>query len=60
MPLDTANHDKLAYWLNQILLKLNQGEKFDAQALNAEFAMQVRSIQRALKERFAFLLLGQS
>lgn len=60
MPLDTANHDKLAYWLNQILLKLNQGEKFDAQALNAEFAMQVRSIQRALKERFAFLLLQKA
>ena len=52
-----AHHDKLAYRLTQILIKLNQGDKLDAQALAAEFSVHVRTIQRDLKVRFAFLPL---
>ena len=60
MPLDTAYHDKLAYRLTQILVKLNQGDRLDPQALAAEFAVHVRTIQRDLKERFAFLPLERA
>ena len=57
MPASAAYHDKLAYRLTQILIKLNQGDKLDPQALAAEFAVHVRTIQRDLRERFAFLPL---
>ena len=60
MPLDTADHDKLAYRLTRILFKLNQGERLEPQALAAEFAVHVRTIQRDLKERFAFLPLQKA
>ena len=55
-----AYHDKLAYRLTQILIKLNQGDKLDPQVLAAEFAVHVRTIQRDLKERFAFLPLERT
>jgi predicted DNA-binding transcriptional regulator YafY len=53
----TAEHDTLAYRLAQILLKLNQGEPLDPQALADEFGVNLRTIQRDLNERFAYLPL---
>lgn len=52
-----AYHDTLAYRLTQILVKLNQGEKLDPQALADEFGVNLRTIQRDLNERFAYLPL---
>jgi len=60
MSHDTSDHDKLAYRLTRILFKLNQGERLEPQALAAEFAVHVRTIQRDLKERFAFLPLQKA
>ena len=55
--MTTANHDTLVYRLAQILLKLNQGEKLDPIALADEFGVNLRTIQRDLNERFAYLPL---
>ena len=51
------NHDTLVYRLAQILIKLNQGEKLDPLALADEFGVNLRTIQRDLNERFAYLPL---
>lgn len=51
----SGNHDTLVYRLAQILVKLNQGEKLDPQALADEFGVNLRTIQRDLNERFAYL-----
>ena len=51
------NHDTLVYRLAQILVKLNQGEKLDPQSLADEFGVNLRTIQRDLNERFAYLPL---
>lgn len=51
----SGNHDTLVYRLAQILVKLNQGEKLDPQALADEFRVNLRTIQRDLNERFAYL-----
>jgi len=48
-------HDTLVYRLAQILIKLNQGEKLDPAALADEFRVTLRTIQRDLNERFAYL-----
>ena len=53
--MSNASHDTLAYRLTQILVKLNNGEKLDPQALADEFAVNLRTIQRDLNERFAYL-----
>ena len=50
-------HDTLVYRLAQMLIKLNQGEKLDPQALADEFGVNLRTIQRDLGERFAYLPL---
>lgn len=55
--MSTANHDTLVYRLAQILVKLNQGEKLDPQALADEFGVNLRTVQRDLNERFAYLPL---
>lgn len=55
----TSDHDKLAYRLTQILVKLNQGEKLDPQALAEEFNVNLRTIQRDLNSRFAYLPLAK-
>lgn len=55
MPADT--HDTLVYRLAQILVKLNQGEKLDPQSLASEFGVNLRTIQRDLNVRFAYLPL---
>ena len=57
MPATAAHHDTLAYRLTQILVKLNQGKKLDPQELADEFGVNLRTIQRDLNERFAYLPL---
>lgn len=54
------NHDTLVYRLAQILVKLNQGEKLDPNALADEFGVNLRTIQRDLNERFAYLPLQKT
>lgn len=53
-------HDTLVYRLAQILIKLNQGEKLDPVSLADEFGVNLRTIQRDLNERFAYLPLQKS
>ena len=55
--MTSGNHDTLGVRLAQILVKLNQGEKLDPQALADEFGVNLRTIQRDLGERFAYLPL---
>ena len=54
------HHDTLVYRLAQMLVKLNQGEKLDPRALADEFGVNLRTIQRDLNERFAYLPLEKS
>lgn len=53
-------HDTLVYRLAQMLVKLNQGEKLDPQALAEEFGVNLRTVQRDLNERFAYLPLAKT
>lgn len=53
--VDQRNHDTLVYRLAQVLVKLNQGESLDPGDLAAEFGVNLRTIQRDLNERFAYL-----
>ncbi len=57
MFVDQRNHDTLVYRLAQILVKLNQGESLDPGDLAAEFGVNLRTIQRDLNQRFAYLPL---
>jgi predicted DNA-binding transcriptional regulator YafY len=54
------NHDTLVYRLAQILVKLNQGEKLNPKSLAEEFGVNVRTVQRDLNLRFAYLPLQKS
>jgi predicted DNA-binding transcriptional regulator YafY len=54
------NHDTLVYRLAQILVKLNQGERLNPQGLADEFRVNLRTIQRDLNVRFAYLPLQKS
>lgn len=54
------NHDTLVYRLAQMLVKLNQGEKLDPVTLADEFGVNLRTIQRDLNERFAYLPLQKT
>lgn len=54
------NHDTLVYRLAQILVKLNQGEKLNPKTLADEFGVNMRTIQRDLNVRFAYLPLQKS
>jgi len=54
------NHDTLVYRLAQMLVKLNQGEKLNPQALADEFGVNLRTIQRDLNVRFAYLPLQKT
>jgi len=56
----SGNHDTLVYRLAQMLVKLNQGEKLDPTSLAEEFGVNLRTIQRDLNERFAYLPLQKS
>ena len=53
----TTEHDKTAVRLTEILKKLNEGEKLDPKELAAQFNVTVRTIQRDLLDRFAYLPL---
>ena len=48
-------HDKLAVRLSAILYKLNSGEVLAPASLADEFCVDVRTIQRDLNQRFAYL-----
>ncbi len=58
--MTSGNHDTLVYRLAQMLVKLNQGEKLDPAALADEFGVNLRTIQRDLNERFAYLPLQKT
>lgn len=53
----TGQHDTIAYRLSHILIKLNQGDHLDPAELADEFGTHVRTIQRDLKVRLAYLPL---
>ena len=55
-----GSHDTLVYRLAQMLVKLNQGEKLDPQALADEFGVNLRTIQRDINVRFAYLPLQKA
>lgn len=55
-----GSHDTLVYRLSQMLVKLNQGEKLDPSALADEFGVNLRTVQRDLNERFAYLPLQKT
>ncbi|MEY4109688.1 MAG: hypothetical protein RLZZ46_42 [Bacteroidota bacterium] len=55
-----STHDTLVYRLAQMLVKLNQGEKLEPRALADEFGVNMRTIQRDLNERFAYLPLEKT
>lgn len=57
--MSQGNHDTLVYRLAQMLYKLNQGESLDPFALADEFGVNIRTIQRDLNERFAYLPLNK-
>ncbi len=52
-----SHHETLVYRLSQILVKLNQGLKLNPKTLADEFKVNLRTIQRDLNERFAYLPL---
>lgn len=58
--MSAGSHDTLVYRLAQMLVKLNQGEKLDAQTLAEEFGVNLRTIQRDLNVRFAYLPLEKT
>lgn len=57
MSNEPVEHDKLAFRLTRILVKLNDGESLDPQSLADEFGVHHRTIQRDLNTRFASLAL---
>jgi predicted DNA-binding transcriptional regulator YafY len=58
--MSSKNHDTLVYRLAQMLVKLNQGEKLNPQALADEFGVNLRTVQRDLNVRFAYLPLQKT
>lgn len=55
--MTAGTHDTLVYRLAQMLVKLNQGERLDPRALADEFGVNLRTVQRDLNVRFAYLPL---
>ena len=53
--MSAPKHDTLVRRLVLILIKFNQGEELDPVALADEFGVNLRTIQRDLNERFAYL-----
>lgn len=51
----SEHNETIAYRLTEILRRLNEGQKLDPHALVEEFGVNLRTIQRDLNERFAFL-----
>lgn len=58
--MSSGHHDTLVYRLSMMLVKLNQGEKLDPQSLADEFGVNIRTIQRDINERFAYLPLQKT
>jgi len=58
--MTAGEHDTLVYRLSQTLVKLNQGEKLSLQSLADEYGVNIRTIQRDLNVRFAYLPLQKS
>jgi hypothetical protein len=50
----------IAYRLTELLRRLNEGERLDPQALARKFEVNLRTIQRDLNERLAFLDLASA
>ncbi len=50
----------IAYRLAELLRRLNEGQRLDPQALALEFGVNLRTLQRDLNERLAFLDLDKS
>lgn len=55
--MSKGTHDTLVYRLSQMLVKLNQGEKLSPHDLADEFGVNIRTVQRDLNVRFAYLPL---
>jgi predicted DNA-binding transcriptional regulator YafY len=55
--MPTGSHDTLVRRLAMLLVKLNQGENLDPRKLAEEFGVNLRTVQRDLNERFAYLPL---
>jgi predicted DNA-binding transcriptional regulator YafY len=58
--MSQSGHDLLGWRLSAILMKLNNGERLDADALAEEFGVSKRTIWRDLRDRFAFLPLERT
>ena len=58
--MSNRNHDTLVFRLAQMLVKLNQGEKLNPHELAEEFGVNLRTIQRDLNSRFAYLPLEKT
>jgi predicted DNA-binding transcriptional regulator YafY len=52
-----ADHETIVYRLAQILIKLNHGERVEPKELAEEFGVNLRTIQRDINQRFAYLPL---
>lgn len=48
-------HETLVYRLTEMLVKLNRGEHLEPRALAEEFKVDLRTVQRDLNQRFAYL-----
>lgn len=57
MSAQTDSQQTIAFRLSELLRRLNEGQKLDPQALTQEFGVNLRTIQRDLNERLAFLEL---
>lgn len=55
MSRKSNNKETIAYRLTEILRRLNDGDKLNPHALVEEFGVDLRTIQRDLNQRFAFL-----
>ena len=53
--MSKGNHDTLVYRLASTLIKLNQGEHLEPESLADEYGVTLRTIQRDLNVRFAYL-----
>ena len=60
MTRSPSTRDTIAYRLTELLRRLNEGQRLDPQALAREFEVNLRTIQRDLNERLAFLDLDKS
>lgn len=60
MPSKTEFQETIAYRLTHILRRFNEGEKLKPSLLAEEYGVDLRTIQRDLTERFAFLGLEKS